>query len=120
MIYRLAADLVVVIHFLFVLFVVFGGALVLSRPRIALIHLPVALYGALIEFGSWICPLTPLENWLRRRGGEAGYAGGFVEHYILPILYPGGLTRGVEIALGLAVLVINGFFYWRLWSRLPH
>lgn len=118
MIYRLAADLVVVIHFLFVLFVVFGGALVLSRPRIALIHLPIALYGALIEFGSWICPLTPLENWLRRRGGEAGYPGGFVEHYILPILYPGGLTRGVEIALGLAVLLINGFFYWRLWSRL--
>lgn len=120
MIYRLAADLVVVIHFLFVLFVVFGGVLVLSRPRIAMIHLPVALYGALIEFGSWICPLTPLENWLRRKGGEAGYPGGFVEHYLLPILYPGGLTRGVEIALGLAVLVINGFFYWRLWNRIPH
>jgi hypothetical protein len=120
MIYRLAADLVVVVHFLFVLFVVFGGALVLSRPRIAWIHVPVALYGALIEFFSWICPLTPLENWLRRRGGEAGYAGGFVEHYILPILYPGGLTRGVEIVLGVAVLVINGFFYWRLWGRLPH
>jgi uncharacterized membrane protein YGL010W len=120
MIYRIAADLVVVIHFLFVLFVVFGGALVLSRPRIALIHLPIALYGALIEFGSWICPLTPLENWLRKRGGEAGYVGGFVEHYILPILYPGTLTRGVEISLGLAVLVINAFFYWRLWHRLPH
>ena len=120
MIYRLAADLVVVIHFLFVLFVVFGGVLVLSRPRFAMVHLPIALYGALIEFGSWICPLTPLENWLRRRGGEAGYTGGFVEHYILPILYPAGLTRGVEIALGLAVLVINGFFYWRLWNRISH
>jgi uncharacterized membrane protein YhhN len=95
MLYRWLADLVVVLHFGFVLFVVGGGLLALRWPRLARVHLPTAVWGVLIEFGGWLCPLTPLENWLRRRSGGAGYAGGFVEHYVLPVLYPSGLTRGV-------------------------
>lgn len=109
--YRLAADLVVLVHLAFVLFVVFGGLLVLRWPRVAWVHLPVAIYGALIELVGWVCPLTPLENDLRRAAGEAGYEGGFVEHYLLPILYPGNLTPTVQIVLGLLVIVINVAVY---------
>jgi hypothetical protein len=111
MVYRLLADLVVLVHFAFVVFVVAGALLVLRWRRLAWIHVPVAAWGALIEFGGWICPLTPLENWLRQQGGAAGYGGGFVEHYIIPVLYPGHLTRGIQIALGMAVLVLNGGIY---------
>jgi hypothetical protein len=114
---RGAADLVLVIHFLFVLFVVLGGLLALRWRRVAWVHLPVALYGATIEFLGFICPLTPLENWLRRRGGEAGYEGGFVEHYITAALYPSGLTREVQIALGVTVLAINAVLYTVYWRR---
>jgi hypothetical protein len=111
MLYRWLADLVVVLHFGFVLFVVGGGLLALRWPRLTRVHLPTAVWGVLIEFGGWLCPLTPLENWLRRRSGGAGYAGGFVEHYVLPVLYPSGLTRGVQLALGLIVLVVNVAVY---------
>lgn len=109
--YRGAADFVLLVHFAFVLFVVFGGLLALRWPRVAWVHVPVALYGATIEFVGFVCPLTPLENWLRRRGGESGYGGGFIEHYITAALYPGGLTRAVQIGLGVAVLVLNGAVY---------
>lgn len=111
MLYRILADLVVVLHFLFVLFVVLGGLLALRWPRAAWIHLPVAAWGAGIEFVQGICPLTPLENRLRRLGGEAGYSGGFVEHYLLPVLYPGGLSRGVQLGLGIFVIVFNVAVY---------
>lgn len=107
----------VLIHFAFVAFVVLGGFLVLRWPRIAWIHLPAAAWGAWIEFAGWICPLTPLEVRLRRLGGEAGYPGGFVEHYILPVLYPAGLTREVQIGLGLLVLVLNVVVYSVVWRR---
>lgn len=109
--YRGAADLVLVVHLLFVAFVVLGGLLVLRWPRVAWVHVPVALYGAAIEFIGFICPLTPLEVWLRQRGGEAGYSGGFIEQYITAALYPGGLTREVQVALGVAVLVVNVVVY---------
>lgn len=109
--YRILADFVVGLHFLFVLFVVLGGLLVLRWPRLAYIHVPVAIYGALIELVGWTCPLTPLENSLRARAGEAGYQGSFVEHYILPVLYPSALTRGVQVALGLLVLGFNLVIY---------
>jgi Protein of Unknown function (DUF2784) len=115
--FRILADLVVGLHLLFVLFVIAGGFLVLRWRRLILLHLPAAVWGALIEFKGWICPLTPLENWLRRRGGQEGYGGGFVEHYLLPILYPTGLTRQVQIALGLLVLAINLGVYWTVWRR---
>src|SRR5512140_595474 len=105
---RLLADVIVVIHFGFVLFVVFGAILVLRTPRLAWAHLPAAAWGALIEFAGWICPLTPLEVALRRRGGNAagGYSGGFIEHYLIPVLYPGGLTRGIQVTLGVVVLAV--------------
>ncbi|MEW6543112.1 MAG: DUF2784 domain-containing protein [Nitrospirota bacterium] len=118
MAYRALADLVVLLHLAFVLFVVFGGFLVLRWQGLAWLHVPAALWGAAIEFGGWICPLTPLENWLRVQGGESGYGGGFVDHYLLPTLYPEGLTRELQLVLGLIVIVINLSVYWLLWHRL--
>jgi uncharacterized membrane protein YhhN len=103
--------LVVGLHFAFVLFVVLGGLLVLRWPRLAYVHVPVAIYGALIELVGWICPLTPLEKTLRSKAGGAGYQGGFIEHYILPVLYPSALTRGVQLVLGLLVLAVNLVIY---------
>ena len=117
MLYRLAADGVLVLHAGFVLFVVLGGLLVLRRPRLAWVHLPAAAWGAAIEFCGWTCPLTPLEQALRRRGGEAGYSGGFVEHYVVALLYPQGLTRGLQLALGLFVLAVNLAVYAWVWHR---
>lgn len=81
------------------------------------LHLPAALWGALIEFAGWVCPLTPLENWLRLQGGEATYSGGFVEHYILPILYPARLTRELQIILGMLVVLINALAYYFLFKK---
>lgn len=117
MLYRALADLVVVIHIAFVLFVILGGLLVLRRPRLAWLHVPAAVWGALIEFRGWVCPLTPLENALRARGGEAGYSGGFVEHYLLPVLYPGALTRNIQIALGTLVVALNLVIYGFVLAR---
>ncbi len=107
MIYRVLADLVLVIHLAFVLFVVLGGLLVPRWPRLAWLHLPAAVWGVLIEYSGWICPLTPLENSFRVRGGEAGYSGGFIQHYIQPTLYPSGLTRSTQLVLGSVVLLLN-------------
>ncbi|HEY8538055.1 MAG TPA: DUF2784 domain-containing protein [Steroidobacteraceae bacterium] len=117
MTYRLLADAVAVLHFAFILFVVLGGLAVLRWPRLAWLHIPAAAWGALIEFGGWICPLTPLENMLRERAGEAGYSGGFIDHYVTGLIYPEGLTRPMQFAVGALVLAINGLVYWRLWSR---
>jgi hypothetical protein len=107
LIYRALADLVLVVHLAFVLFVVVGGLLVLRWPRVAWLHVPSAIWGVLIEYTGWICPLTPLENSFRARGGEAGYSGGFIEHYIQPLLYPAGLTRSTQVVLGSLALVLN-------------
>ena len=112
MLFRLAADVVVLTHFAFVLFVVLGGFLVIRWNKLAWLHLPIAAYGAMIEFVGWICPLTPLENHFRLLAGDAGYEGGFVEHYIIKILYPEGLTQSISIALGVAVIAINVVAYW--------
>ncbi|HSQ31157.1 MAG TPA: DUF2784 domain-containing protein [Gemmatimonadaceae bacterium] len=109
--YRIAADLVLIAHFVFVLFVVGGGVLAIRWPRVAWVHVPVAIYGAVIEFMGFICPLTPLENSLRQRGGEAGYSGGFIDHYITATIYPSGLTRRIQLVLGIAVLVLNAVVY---------
>ena len=111
MLYNGLADLVLVVHLLFVVFVVFGGLLALRWPHVAYVHVPVALYGAIIEFVGFICPLTPLENRLRRLGGESGYEGGFIEHYVTAALYPTGLTREIQLALGIGVLVLNAVVY---------
>ncbi len=111
MTYRWAADALAIVHFGFVLFVALGSLLALKWPRVAWVHVPAALWGAAIEFGGWICPLTPLENRLRLLGGEAGYEGGFVENYLLALLYPEGLTRRMQIALGALVLMVNFIAY---------
>jgi hypothetical protein len=117
MLYRFLADLVVVLHLAFVLFVVLGGLLALRWPRAAWFHLPAAVWGAGIEFVQGVCPLTPLENHLRRLGGESGYSGGFVEHYVLPVLYPADLNREVQLGLGIFVLLLNLSVYAVVWRR---
>jgi hypothetical protein len=115
LIYRLLADLVVVAHLVFVAFAVLGGLLVVRWRRCAWLHVPAAFWAVLVEFAGWVCPLTPLETWLRVRAGGTGYAGGFIDHYVAAILYPPGLTRGVQIALGLGLLVANAAIYaWAL------
>ena len=116
MIYRGLADLTLIVHLAFILFVILGGLLTLRWPRLARVHIPIALYGAMIEFVGFICPLTPLELWLRRRGGETGYEGGFIEHYITAAIYPTGLTREIQIILGCLVLAINIAVY-TVWFR---
>jgi len=115
MIYHLLADLIVVIHLLFVLFVMLGGLLILRWRFFAWIHMPAVLWAVLIEFSGWICPLTPLENHLRIKGGSSGYATSFVEHYITPLLYPSQLTREMQIFLGLLVLIVNLVIYLWVW-----
>jgi len=117
MIARIAADLVLVAHLAFVVFVAAGGLLALRWPRLAWVHVPVAIWGAAVELAGWICPLTPLENRLRAAGGEAGYAGGFIEHYLVPIVYPAGLTRSHQLAFGIAVVAVNLVVYGVLLSR---
>lgn len=111
MAYRVLADLVVGMHALFVAFVVLGGLLALRWPWIAAAHLPAAVWGALIELRGWVCPLTPLEKSLRAAAGDAGYQGGFIEHYVLPVLYPAGLTRDVQLTLGSLVIAVNLVIY---------
>jgi hypothetical protein len=109
--FRLLADATLVLHLLFVAFVVCGGLLVLRWPRMAWAHLPAAAWGASVEFAGWICPLTPLENWLRRRGGQQAYSSSFVEEYLLPLLYPPTLSRESQWVLGGIVLLANALVY---------
>lgn len=117
MIYGLTAELVVLLHLGFILFVLFGGGLVLVWRRTLWVHLPAVVWGCLIEFAGWYCPLTPLENLLRQAAGEAGYSGGFVEYYIVPLIYPSGLTRELQILLGSVVLLVNIFIYLLVWRK---
>ena len=107
----LVADLVVVIHFSFVLFVILGGLLVLRWPRLAYVHLPAAAWGVLIELTGWVCPLTPLEQSLRLKAGEQGYSGSFIEHYVLPLLYPSALTRAIQVGIAAIVIAVNLYIY---------
>lgn len=111
MVYRILADLVLAAHLVFILFVVFGGFLTIRWPRVAWVHIPAAIWGAAIEFAGWICPLTPLENHLRRLGGVAGYTGGFIERYLLPLVYPAALTRELQLTLGILVILLNVVAY---------
>jgi hypothetical protein len=119
MLYHLSADLILIIHLAFVLFVALGGFLVLRRSRLMWLHLPAVVWGASSEFLGVICPLTPLETTLRELGGEIGYEGDFIEHYIAALIYPSGLTRGVQIALGFGALLLNMaiYGYWLLRKR---
>jgi Protein of Unknown function (DUF2784) len=114
MTYNIAATAVAVLHLAFIVFVLVGGLLVLKWPKVAWVHLPAAVWGVLIEFFGWWCPLTRWENVLLREAGRAGYSGGFVAHYIMPVIYPPGLTRGMEIAIGAVVLAVNLAVYVRV------
>ena len=114
---RLAADALVVLHLAFVAFVVLGGLLVLRWPRLAWAHVPAALWGAWIELAGWICPLTPLENQLRAAAGQAQYGTSFVEHYLMPVLYPAALTRELQWLLGGVVVGVNAVVYFVAWRR---
>ena len=115
--YPLLTDLILLVHMAFVVFVLFGGLLVLRWRWIAWAHLPAAAWGAIIEFTGWICPLTPLENWLREQAGQASYRSDFITHYLLPVLYPDDLTHEVQLLLGTVVLAINISVYGWLWRR---
>ncbi len=107
----LAADLVLLVHLAFVLFAVFGGLFVLFRPGAAWVHIPAVLWSSLINLAGWTCPLTPVENYFLARAGEAGYEGGFLAHYIEPLVYPAGMPREFELVAGISVLVWNGVVY---------
>jgi Protein of Unknown function (DUF2784) len=113
-IYQLLATTVVLTHVAFVLFVILGGLLVPRWPRIVWVHVPAAMWGVILEVVDLGCPLTPVENWLRAKAGDAGYAVGFIDHYLLPVLYPAPLTRTVQLALGGFALVVNVLIYWKL------
>lgn len=111
------ADLVLLVHLLFIVFAVGGGALALRWRWMPWLHLPALAWGVTVEFTGWICPLTPLENALRRAGGAAGYAESFIERYLLPLIYPGELTRELQFVLGGALLLINAGVYALVWRR---
>ncbi len=111
------ADGVLLLHLAFIVFVLLGGLLVLRWPRLAFAHLPAAVWGILVEVAGWTCPLTPLEIALRQRAGQAGFTGGFVEHYLTAVVYPEGLTRPAQIALGALALLVNAVIYRRVLAR---
>jgi hypothetical protein len=117
MAWRLLADVVLLAHLAFVVFAVAGGLLALRWRWLPWLHLPTLGWAAWVEFSGWICPLTPLENMLRRAGGEAGYPGGFIEHYLMPLLYPAELTRELQWMLGTALVLFNAAVYLMVWRR---
>lgn len=118
MFYRVAADFLVLLHLAFIMFVIAGGFTVFKWHWMALLHIPAAAWGVLIEFRGWVCPLTPWENSLRKLAGEEGYSESFIEHYVLPLVYPSGLTRDIQTTLGLTVIGINLLIYGVLLYRL--
>ena len=114
--YPLLANLVLIVHLAFVVFVLCGGLLVLMWRWIAWLHVPAIAWGAFVEFSGWICPLTPLEHWLRAKGGDISYRSDFIAQYLLPVLYPGDLTRDLQLLLGTVVIVLNAAVYLWLWQ----
>jgi hypothetical protein len=117
MAYRVLADATVLLHLAFVVFVVLGGLLVLRWPRVVWLHLPAAAWGAWVELSGSVCPLTPLENWLRTREGGSAYAGSFVEHHLLPVLYPASFSRELQLALAALVILVNALIYAGVWRQ---
>jgi hypothetical protein len=112
--YRFLADTLTVLHMVFVAFVLLGGFLALRWRRVVWLHGPAVLWGVLVEWAGWVCPLTPLENWLRLEGHGQGYGGGFVERYLAPVLYPAALSAGIQFVLGTLVVVVNLLVYGRV------
>ena len=117
MVWGILGDLVLLLHLFFIVFVLVGGFLALRWQWLPWIHLPAMAWAAALEFFGWICPLTPIENWFRRAGGASGYEGGFIEHYLLSLIYPSDLTPQIQTYLGLTVLAVNALAYSLLWWR---
>ncbi len=115
--YLVLADLLVAAHFAFILFATGGALLLLRWPRLAYLHAPAVLWAIVVELAGWICPLTPWEKNLRSLAGQDGYEGDFVGHYLLPLIYPSGLTRPIQVGLAALVLAINVLLYWRVFAR---
>ena len=120
MLYRFAADAVLVFHLTFIVFALLGGLLALRRRWVPWLHVPAALWGFFVEATGRICPLTPLENTLRQQAGQSGFSGGFVEHYLIPLIYPAGLTRDIQWLLAGVVVAVNVAVYgWLIHRRRP-
>lgn len=115
MVYSFLAAIVLVLHGLFLLFVVFGAISVYWWPKMVWLHVPCFAWGAMIEFRGWVCPLTYVENALHRAAGAEGYSDGFIAHYLMPMIYPPGLTPSMQLLLGIGVLVINAIAYAVIW-----
>ena len=115
--YLLLADSIVVLHLLFIVFAVLGGLLVIKWPRLAWLHVPIVIWAAITEFMGLICPLTPLEIWLRQQAGADPYTGGFISHYLVPLIYPPGLTPGIQWVLGGGLVILNFLIYAWLFIR---
>ena len=115
--YRLCADIFVALHLAFVLFAVLGALLTFRWRKVVWLHVPAVVIAVMAEFTGWICPLTPMENWFRVRGGGTGYSTTFVEHYIVPVLYPARLTRGMQLGLGIFIIALNVLIYWYIFAR---
>jgi len=120
MIYSFLADALLVTHLLFIIFVVVGGLLIIKWRWLILLHLPAVIWGILVEFNHWICPLTPWENALRRAAGETGYNSGFIDHYLIPLIYPTNLTDESQIILGSLVIIINLVVYTWIFLKMKH
>ena len=118
MLYQILANLVLFTHLVFIIFATFGALLVLYRPRVMYLHLPAVLWAATVEFCGWICPLTPFENYFRIKAGISGYSGDFIGHYLTRLIYPEGLTREIQIFLGIIVVALNAVLYSMVWIKL--
>ena len=116
--YEIAANLILLVHFIFILFVVFGALLFFASAKIILIHMPAFIWGCYIEFTNSICPLTYLENWFLHKANLTAYSGGFIQNYLVPIVYPVSLTKDLQIYLGIALIVINVFFYAFIFNKM--
>ena len=111
MVYKLLADLILLVHLAFIIFVIFGGLLAIKNVKWAWLHIPAAVWAGIVEFAGWICPLTPLENWLYFQAGANTYEDSFIAHYLFPFIYPTELTRNAQILLGTGVVLISLFIY---------
>jgi hypothetical protein len=117
MVHRALADTVLLLHLAFIVFVVAGGVLALRWRWAAVVHIPAALWGVFVEVSGGVCPLTPLENALRRAAGDSGYSGGFIEHYLAPAIYPPALSHSIQLVLAGAVVLVNLLVYSLVWRR---